>query len=474
MEKKYYDIIVSIVKQNDKYAGCEPILDDIVQDVYDHSKVVLGSVTNEDVINAYLNKVVATSLITVPKKLNFNTRNKHRIISNVEAITNISIPTKPVEPQIEEVQLESFEPANKMEDLTFEEEPIVETIEESVEIKAEPEFELQTNDSETTLEIQNDLIEEPVDEFKIEESVETSFELEETVNEPEETADIEEIPQETEIIEESEDITTFNIVEDNSSDDFSTTLPEESELLLETPEQDVDKTLVDKMINGVEPEPAETEELSLMEEPVALEEENNSNDEEIAETESSDTFEPLDTFEIEEVTLQEDTDDADAEQDETTEEFSFIDEPVLLQEEESETLQEEDSLELTLEENNELELKESSEIFDTTEQNEFLSIEPNKEPVVIEEEEEEIVTNNCELPNFECFGYEPEAPEFDEEEICADLKELDSKHPEKKLLQVCKLKYEEKQTVSEIAQALELTEETVLDTLNDIIELVKD
>ncbi len=67
MEKKYYDIIVSLIKQNDKYSGCEPILDDIVQDVYDHSKVVLGSVTNEDVIAAYLNKVVATSLITVPK-----------------------------------------------------------------------------------------------------------------------------------------------------------------------------------------------------------------------------------------------------------------------------------------------------------------------------------------------------------------------------------------------------------------------
>ncbi|MCM1003908.1 MAG: hypothetical protein NC408_06150 [Candidatus Gastranaerophilales bacterium] len=383
MEKKYYDIIVAIVKQNDKYAGCEPILDDIVQDVYDHSKVVLGSVSNEDVINAYLNKVVATSLITVPKKLNFNTRNKHRIISNVEAITNVSLPANPVEPQIEEVQLESFdEPANTMEELTFEEE------EQTAEIIEEPEFEF-------------DSIEDTKDEFIIEEPIEETT----TVTEDFES-----------IVEEVEDNTTFDLEEENSLEDFSAALSEEPEFVIETPEQDVDKTLVDKMINGVELEPAEPEELSVMEEPAVLEEDESDN-----------------SFEIEEVSLQE---EPEIIEESSIEEFSFAEEPVLLQEEEE-----------VIEEENEILIAE-----DTTEHE----------------------TSMCKLPDFECFSYEPETPEFDEEEICADLKELDSKHPEKKLLQICKLKYEENQSVAEIAQTLDFSEEAVLDTLNDIIELVKE
>ena len=72
------------------------------------------------------------------------------------------------------------------------------------------------------------------------------------------------------------------------------------------------------------------------------------------------------------------------------------------------------------------------------------------------------------------FSYEPEIQEFDVEGICNDLQQLDSKHPEKKLLQVCKLKYEENLSVAEIAEKLDFSEETVLDILNDIIELVKD
>ncbi len=72
-ENKYYNIIVNIVKSNKKYQGLENILDEIVDDVYSHSEVIFNTVNNESVIMSYLEKVVSTSLITVPKKLGIST-----------------------------------------------------------------------------------------------------------------------------------------------------------------------------------------------------------------------------------------------------------------------------------------------------------------------------------------------------------------------------------------------------------------
>ena len=419
MEKKYYDIIVSLVKQNEKYAGCEPILDDIVQDVYDHSKVVLGSVTNEDVISAYLNKVVATSLITVPKKLNFNTRNKHRIISNVEAITNVSLPQKKEEIVEEEpltlTELETSDFLNEPEELAFEpelleEEPVVTEVVEDSFTEEIQEIEPEAPQEEELAE--ESIIEEEEEEeeltFEADEPESLSFDMQD-----EAPVEIEEII--TESVAEPEE--TFELAveettENNDADDFFA-IPEA--------EQDVDKTLVDKMINGV---PSEIEELSPIEEtesePFELIEE--TEDEPVSLTEVEEVIEPVaveevPTFEVEE-TFELDIDNSEVLEEDTLEEL----EPV--------------------------ELEEVSALSDTE--------------------------SDYKVPTFECFSYEPEKPEFFEDEICADLQEFDSKHPEKKLLQVCKLKYEEKLSVSEIAEKLEFSEETVLDTLNDIIELVKD
>lgn len=85
MEKnnKYYNIIADIVKKHRKYSGLEAILDDIIDDVYNHSEVIINSVPNESVISAYLEKVVATSIITVPKKMGFHPVIKHVTVSSV-------------------------------------------------------------------------------------------------------------------------------------------------------------------------------------------------------------------------------------------------------------------------------------------------------------------------------------------------------------------------------------------------------
>lgn len=87
--EKYYDLIASLVKSHRKFSGCESILDDIVQDVYSHAEVVLNTVTNESVIESYLNKIVSTSMITVPKKLGINA--KREDASTYEDIIKASI-----------------------------------------------------------------------------------------------------------------------------------------------------------------------------------------------------------------------------------------------------------------------------------------------------------------------------------------------------------------------------------------------
>ena len=80
--QKYYELIASLVKEHKKYDGLESILDDIVTDVYEHASVVLNSVTNDDVLESYLRKVVVTSIITVPKKkgLSISTKKVHPCI----------------------------------------------------------------------------------------------------------------------------------------------------------------------------------------------------------------------------------------------------------------------------------------------------------------------------------------------------------------------------------------------------------
>ena len=85
MEKnnKYYNIIADIVKKHRKYSGLEAILDDIIDDVYNHSEVIINSVQNQSVISAYLEKVVSTSIITVPKKMGFHPEIKHATVSSV-------------------------------------------------------------------------------------------------------------------------------------------------------------------------------------------------------------------------------------------------------------------------------------------------------------------------------------------------------------------------------------------------------
>ena len=83
MKEKYTNIITEIVKQHHRFLGLEEILSEIVEDVYNHADAVLSTIDNEDVLHGYLAKLVSTSIITVPRKLNINNR---RNASSLESI----------------------------------------------------------------------------------------------------------------------------------------------------------------------------------------------------------------------------------------------------------------------------------------------------------------------------------------------------------------------------------------------------
>ena len=110
MEKdnKYYGLIEGIVKNHRKFPGCEAVLDEIIDDVYSHSEVVINSVQNESVVKTYIEKVVLTSIITISKRYNLG-RNRVtpiREISNyvhneAQTITDAEVKPAPVsEPEL--------------------------------------------------------------------------------------------------------------------------------------------------------------------------------------------------------------------------------------------------------------------------------------------------------------------------------------------------------------------------------------
>lgn len=412
MEKKYYDLVVLLIKEHKRYSGLEAILDDIVEDVYDHAKLVIDSVKDEEVVTNYLKKVVATSIVTVPKKMNFNTKISHRVI----------LPESELFPE-ETMQIEQ--------DVVTITEDELELLEETV-IEETPDF-IETQDEGVFEELPN----------KLEEEVPELEDLSEAQSEQEFRSFGEE-----------------HRVEHNET---------------------VDKSLVDMMINGVS-----------FQEPELNINENNA--------EVSEIYENLGTAIDEEVEVQE------GGEDETPE----ISEPIETSEEEIEELNNEVSLEDDFEQVEVLDLDEPSSAFDIEEISESLNTDVELKEVeedVIEEttsseleslevevleeadadfvfeteevlEEQEILLDiedsTFKIPTFEYFYFEAEAKTLEVDDILSELREYDQKYPEKQILTICDLKYIQKLSVREIADKLGLTIDSVIEVLNEIIEIVKD
>ena len=223
MENKYNDLILSLIKEHPKYTGYEAILEDIFNDVYSRSKVVLSTVTNEDVVVSYLKKVINSSIVTVPKKLNFNVRARHRVISTLPEISlkkeelKKKIKEEPVvEQNTTNVSFENIEAKEHIESVVLEEDCL--ELDETVVSEAE----FIEDDK------QEDVVNADVIVFEEEDNIDDSDEL---------------------VLEEDVNIDSKNV--DCITEGVDNV--EKLNLIAEEPLINVDKNLVDKMINGVSP-----------------------------------------------------------------------------------------------------------------------------------------------------------------------------------------------------------------------------
>ena len=134
MKTKYYELVKELIQSHKKYAGLEPILEDIINDVFAHSEVVISNISNEVVVQAYLEKVVATSVITVPKKLNFKP-----VIQSYSQLTAADILKRTVDNKLVDKMINSSFENNKtvVTDLEKEDLDVLE-VEETIDEVLEP------------------------------------------------------------------------------------------------------------------------------------------------------------------------------------------------------------------------------------------------------------------------------------------------------------------------------------------------
>ena len=431
MEKtnKYYSVIENLVKQNRKFQGLEAILDDIIDDVYSHSEVIINSINNDSVIQSYLEKVVSTSIITVPKKMGFHPEIKHRTIDAQQVLEKVAqrrterVNTELVDRMINNIPIENKETLKETE----------ESVAELTELKPEEPALMSENATQDQLsgdkvmsinEIQEDVQNNTPENFVTIDSLET-----EDLNEIEPTFETEELAKE-----ESLEISDFNeepnIVEDSKNDCLE---------LNDLDEISLDDTTDDSTIDDVQG-------LAMQEteEPVA---DNNiegfaPSDESLEQTLDFDdltpadndfkTLEPADTLDLD---LQEDDNQT-----------SLLDTEPL----------EENPLDVI----NDNGLEQIADVITTTLGNTETT------------SQEEI---NFKPTDYSVFSYSTDKykDDIDAEEIINEIKDLASKHPELNIIDVYNLKFKDKLTIPQVASELDMSEDNVIEALNELVAIVQ-
>lgn len=537
MEKsnKYYDLIIELIKENKKFAGHEAILDEIADDVYNHAKVVLSSVTNEDVVAAYLEKVISTSIITVSKKLNHNVR--PQTSSAVDAIMAARRAaaesraamyhyTAPVNTELVDKMINGAEPLPKNDV------PVVETLPEEVNCNIEAET-LQEELTETVDDFSNtDLLNELSDSLEPAETLqepELSVEEPETLPVEEKQEDdividsVEEIPQETEELQvvespiESEDTLLNFSIDENANveivnaaeetdesmaepvlDNFIQDEPEESAMDITT-----EPSLIETDSLPIENETSPENEFAIPEESIELSEDLSENvigntDTQISEEQPLEILqesipeinlgmEPVSDAGLESSLPNDskplelaDTQDenllslAPEENSEDLLEAADTADTLTLEPDNSgfEELQPDIGLETSFEEPESLLEAESDELPELTPVDD-LKLE--EEPIAEQLGDNAHVQENIK-PDYSCFNYTPEPGDslWSESDVRNALAEIEKKNPEYNIDKVYELRYNNGCNVKDISTELNLSEEKVIDALIEISMLVKD
>ena len=68
MENKFKNLIIEVIKQNERYSGNEALLDEIYQDAVIRLGNILDVINDEAIIRGYIERIAKLSIITVAKK----------------------------------------------------------------------------------------------------------------------------------------------------------------------------------------------------------------------------------------------------------------------------------------------------------------------------------------------------------------------------------------------------------------------
>lgn len=498
MEKtnKYYGVIENLVKQNRKYSGLEAILDDIIDDVYSHSEVIINSISNDSVIQSYLEKVVATSIITVPKKMGFHSEVKHRTITATQVLDNIAhkqeekvnnalvdkmINTISVEKE-PTISLETTEPVETVQEpqVAFEELPVENLqLEEPV---AEEIKEPENFDNAETLELN---LEEP----QIEQALEEENHFEELLAPTEELVEEKEtVLEEPSLVENTlemedlgSDLSTQEIVEDNNLENDT-----EETISLEISEPDI--------------QPEEMPEITM-----AAEEAIEEAPLELSETvEAVDTIDAIETPEIEDLSLDNAPESLNADYDTELEPVAELETDDNLEEitlddnsaEVSDLLPTQDDIEPLSED---LSLESDDMLSLDLQADEGLSLEPaeeseNSNPLDVINEDgleqiADVITTTLQAPSesslisaddfkptdYSIFSFSTDKykDDIDAEEIVNEIKDVAAKRPELNIINVYNLKFKDKLTIPQVASKLDMSEDNVIEALNELISIAQ-
>lgn len=538
-ENKYYGIIENLVKKHKKFPGLESILEDIIDDVYSHSEVIIKTVTNEDVINAYLEKVVSTSIITVPKKMNFHPEIKHRSFIRehntikvdqklIDKMINAPEIIKPIEPVAEEVKQEEISVEEEHPQII--QEPIIDDSVniDTIDLEMQPEpyktqevasldFEqAETEEAEETVttnspsDVQN--IDNSIDLGNFTETIpddlsinfaDDNNDINELTDEPI-SLDTEEISEVPLAIEESETFKSDEVIEPAEIILPETLEAEQNEVLdlsedasieefnegleVEAPEEDITESSTDftDLVENTENE----EDLASFDFSNEIEETNDEEnhtelenlDQNSELTASSDIQDDI----TEMLTTDENPDDLEV--------FGTSQEELALPEEEEElnpvisdsddlidsgNLNEdfalnpvEDELEEFMPEaSGELDLLQGGDISSLEELEPEPLFEPEEQTEVSPEEPQTFATTDYSKFDFTPENNEPDN-NIDIELVAKDLQELANKNPDLNILEIYNMKYKENAQISQIAAKLDLSENKVIDALNEIIAVI--
>ena len=361
MENKYYNLIISLIKEHKKFPGLENILEDIANDVSLKSQNVLNSIDNEDVIVDYLNKVISCSIITVSKRMGY----KKRVSTTLPQDINL-------------VNTQIFEDFNE-------------------------------EDTQSNAEMSSLILEQE------------NFEFDEN-----ETLDL----------------------EINSSNEKN----------IDQEEIPVDIALVDKMINGVEIEETQIDEIDSFD---IIEEISVESNEDVFQEDIAETMEISENNSLEEA-IKDCNESFDSEIIESMSLDTNLDEENLLMED--------ISFELPMETEDEFIIKEEEASFV---EEEIINTEviENEENIYIETENTENDLAFPKFSNFEINNVEKDSIEI--ESSISSLKDFAISNPEKNIFKICDLKFKQKMPIKNISERLEIPEEIVLKTLNEIVTTIK-